>query len=420
MRNVFSRYRSSAGLALLAIVLCALNLRAPITTVPPVVGQIQADLVLDAGEVGLLTGVPVLCFAVFTPVASVAIGRFGPGPAGTAGLIAIIAGCVVRGVGDFGLALAGTVLIGIGVTVGNVAVPVVIGQSFPLRVAAVTGIYTATLNIGTFTSTILTAPLAEATGWRWAITGWLLIAVVAVGVWGRAFSRRQTGGRRSPAQQSEHKRQDQAQQDRARPDQQAPSVEPVQQPVLARPITWLVTITFLAQSSCYYGMTAWLPTLLADELGTGPAQSGAAASLFQLFAIGGALLVPLALWRGASVRVVAIGLVTGWLTLPLGLLLATAAWPVWIAAAGAAQGGMFAVLFTLLAQRTVTSDQARRTSAVMQSVGYAGAAAAPPVLGAIYAGTGGWTVPLLGVLALLLVMSAAILTVSRPSAASAS
>lgn len=412
MRNVLSRYRGSAGLALVAIVLCALNLRAPITTVPPVVGEIQTDLGLTAGEVGLLTGVPVLCFALFTPVASVAIGRFGTGPAGTAGLIAIVAGCLVRGLGDFPMALAGTVLIGIGVTVGNVAVPVVIGQSFPLRVAAVTGIYTATLNIGTFSSTILTAPLAEATGWRWAISIWLLLAVVAIGVWGRAFSRGQTGSRRAAAQQSEPKQHDQA--------QQGPHDQPVTHPVLARPITWLVTITFLAQSSCYYGMTAWLPTLLADELGTGPAQSGAAASLFQLFAIGGALVVPLALWRGASVRVVAIGLITGWLTLPLGLLLATAAWPVWIAAAGAAQGGMFAVLFTLVAQRTANSDQARRTSAVMQSVGYAGAAAAPPVLGAIYGATGGWTVPLLGVLALLLVMSAAILTVSRPSATSAS
>lgn len=392
MRETFSR--GSASLALLAIVLCALNLRAPITTIPPVAGAIQADLSLSAGQVGLLTGIPVLCFALFTPSVSALIGRFGPGPAGTAGLLAIVLGSLVRGVGDFSLVLVGTVLIGVGVTVGNVAVPLVVGRDFPARVAAMTGIYTATLNIGTFTSTLLTAPLAAATHWRWAVSLWLVIAIGAIFVWARAFGARpaagtaDTGSRPGPATGTSS--------------------------VLTRPITWLLAVTFMSQASCYYGVTAWLPTLLADELGIGPAQSGAAASLFQLFAIAGALIVPLALWRGASVRMVAVAISGCWLLLPLGLLLAVAAWPVWVSAAGAAQGGMFAVVFTLVAQRTPDQASARRTSAVVQTLGYSGAALAPPALGAIYTLTGGWTVPLLGILALLTAMTVTAMIASRP------
>ena len=41
------------------------------------------------------------------------------------------------------------------------------------------------------------------------------------------------------------------------------------------------------QAFSYYGVTAWLPSLLADELGWRPAAAGAGSSLFQILAIAG-------------------------------------------------------------------------------------------------------------------------------------
>ncbi len=51
------------GLLLLAVLLVAVNLRAPITSVSPVLPQVRAELGLDAATASLLTTLPVLCFA---------------------------------------------------------------------------------------------------------------------------------------------------------------------------------------------------------------------------------------------------------------------------------------------------------------------------------------------------------------------
>ena len=54
----------------LAIVLIALNLRGPIVATAPVLDQMSADLGLGAVVAGLLTSIPVLCFALASPAAT--------------------------------------------------------------------------------------------------------------------------------------------------------------------------------------------------------------------------------------------------------------------------------------------------------------------------------------------------------------
>ena len=72
--------RSAArGLLLAAVLLYALNLRAPITALAPVVDDVRADLGLSAATVGLLTGIPVLCFALATPFMAVLLDASAPG-----------------------------------------------------------------------------------------------------------------------------------------------------------------------------------------------------------------------------------------------------------------------------------------------------------------------------------------------------
>ena len=80
-------------------------------------------------------------------------------------------------------ALAGTVLIGVGITVGNVAVPVVIARDLPHRAGGVLGAYTAAVNIGSMLTIALTVPLAAATGWRFAIAAWGIPVLGALAVW---------------------------------------------------------------------------------------------------------------------------------------------------------------------------------------------------------------------------------------------
>ena len=87
-----------------------------------------------------------------------------------------------------------------------------------------------------------------------------------------------------------------------------------------RPVVWGLTIAFSGQAFAYYGLTAWLPVLLADRLGMTPAQAGVSASIFQIAAIAGAVGVPVLL-RWCSGPRTAMAVVCGaWIVLPLGLL----------------------------------------------------------------------------------------------------
>src|SRR6516162_9738927 len=73
----------AAGLLWLA----GVGLRLSILAVPPVILSIQADLRLSGTEVGLLSGLPVIVFAIAALPGSLLIARFGALPTLVAGLL---------------------------------------------------------------------------------------------------------------------------------------------------------------------------------------------------------------------------------------------------------------------------------------------------------------------------------------------
>ncbi|PFG44241.1 CP family cyanate transporter-like MFS transporter [Isoptericola jiangsuensis] len=400
-----ARRRAAAGAAggfvLLALLLASVNLRAHLASLPPVVDDVAASLGLTSAGVGLLTSVPVLCFALFTPAASALTARLGPERAITLGLLGILGGTLLRSTGSVTTAMAGTAVLGVGITIGNVAVPVVIARDFRDRAASVTGAYAATMNAGSTVTTLLTVPLAVAYGWQWALAGWGVLAVLALAAWVPA-------GRGLAA----HHRGEAA----GRPQGVAPHAEAGRGTGTAqRRLVVLLTVAFAGQASGYYAMTAWLPSILGDQVGLAPAAAGGGAAPFQLAAVAGAFLVPLALARRVPARAVATTLSLLWIALPVGILAAPDLWWLWVCCAGVAQGGNFTVVMTLLAQRSPTVAAARRGSAVVQTAGYGCAAAAPTALGAVHEATGGWAAPLLVVLALLVAMTVALWAASRPT-----
>ncbi|MDQ8042920.1 MFS transporter [Cellulosimicrobium sp. XJ-DQ-B-000] len=410
------------GVLLVAVLLVAVNLRAPLTALPPVVADVAADLDLTAAAAGLLTGIPVLCFALATPAVAGLLGRSSLRTAIAVALTLIVAGTVLRSadLAALGAAgtFAGTVLLGLGITTANLAVPMIAQRDFPGHVATVTGLYTAAINVGTVATTALTAPLADAVGWRWALASWSVLAVVALVWWLRAVPRearepRGVSAETAPdpaASQTEAR----ATGDAAAADALAAAAaegvtgtDPTtarERHVLATPFTWWLCAMFALQSSSFYALTAWLPLVLEDLAGIPRSASGGAASLFQGFAIVGGLAVPLAA-RRLSLRQTFVGIAVLWLTLPVGLLVAPGLWAVWASAAGVAQAANFVVIFTLVAQRYPTVRRGRQASATVQSVGYCLAAVAPTAAGALQTATGTWTVPVAVVLGALVVMT---------------
>jgi CP family cyanate transporter-like MFS transporter len=378
------RRNAGRGILLTALLLYALNLRGPITAMAPVIGNVSADLHLSAAAAGLLTGLPVLCYALVTPLAATLVNRAGTAIAGTATLLGVLAGTLVRSSGGFGAALVGTVVIGAAITIGNVTIPVVVARDFSSGISRVMGATTAAMNVGSVITTVAMAPLAAGIGWQWALVSWSVVVLIGLAAWWRAYGFR-----------------------RADDEPRAAHDEPADRPsVLRRPLTWLLVVVFAFQSASYYALSAWLPTLLHDEAGLSHTGAGGAAALFQGFGILGSVLAPLAMARlRPRVVTVLIGLV--WLALPVGLLLAPEAWSVWASLGGIAQAANYVVIFSVVSTVAGSPAAAGRMSATVQTSGYVLAGVAPSIIGALHTATGGWQVPLLVVACALVVMAVA-------------
>jgi len=374
------------SLVLVGVVLFALNLRGPLVAISTVTADLGTDLGMSNTAIGLLTSLPVLCFGLAAPGASSLIARTGVERAVLASLLGVLIGVLVRSLGGIPAALAGTVIMGLAITIGNVVIPVIIGRDFRGRAATITGVYTATMNVGSMIALTVTGPLAEAFGWQLALAFNAVFPVLAATVW-VPLVRRGPPSARTAAGSAEST------------EGQAAAGPTRRVPMIRRPTTWMLTIAFAGQAFAYYGLTAWLPTLLADEQGMTRGESGAASSIFQVAALIGAFGTPFIINRfGGPIPAF---LVNGalWAAMPLGLLFAPDLWAVWSALAGTAQGGGFVVIFTVVVMRAGTQRESRQLSSIVQTGGYTVACLGPVIVGGLHDATGGWAASLLTVFA---------------------
>jgi len=372
-------------LVLVGIVLLSFNLRGPLVAVSTITGDLKSELGMSGTAVGLLTSLPVLCFGLAAPLASGVIARTGVERAVLISLSVLLVGTLVRSLGTVAAALIGTLVMGLAITVGNVVTPVVIGRDFRHRAAVLTGMYAAAMNIGSMITLTVTGPLAGAFGWQLALAIWGVLTIAAAAVWWPLATRRASADRAT------------ADASRATPatGHDSPTEVTGGPSLLHRPTTWMLTIAFAGQAFAYYGLTAWLPTLLADEQGMTRNAAGAASSIFQLAALIGAFGTPLVINRlGGPLAAFAINGVL-WASMPLGLLWASDLWPLWSALGGTAQGGGFVAVFTVVVYRSRTLRENRQLSAIIQTGGYTIAALGPAILGGLYDSTGGWSAALL-------------------------
>lgn len=408
--NILRRPGLGGVIAMIGI---SFALRAPITAVPPVVSDLEAALGVSPGAVALLTSIPVLCFGLVTPVSSSVLRVLGLRVSGTICLGGVVLGSLLRSGGSFALALAGTLLIGVAISIGNLVVPVLIGRAYPMRASSLMGIYSSVMNVGSTAATALTVGLAVAFGWELAIASWgVVLGGVGLLLWLLCLpaSAVHVAPARTPGTHP------------GNPPASASSRGSLAQ-TLRSPVAWLLAGAFAAQAMCWYAVTAWLPSALRDVVGMSQAGAGVAASAFQLAGIAGPLLVP-AFLAGARRRwlrptrahptrarleqrdeaaLVAL-LMALWAALPLGMLLAPGGWLTWTLLSGIAQGGFFTMVFLLVVRRTSTDDENRRTATLVQTVGYSAAATAPVLVGLVHERVAGWTVlfAMVGVLVVIM------------------
>lgn len=119
---------------MLSIILVAFCLRIIITGVGPLLPEITESLGLSGSASGLLTTLPLIAFAVVSPLTGGIGRRLGEGRTVLIGLCLILLGTVLRSTaGILGLFL-GTAIVGVGTAIGNVLLPAVVKAEYPTRV----------------------------------------------------------------------------------------------------------------------------------------------------------------------------------------------------------------------------------------------------------------------------------------------
>jgi CP family cyanate transporter-like MFS transporter len=167
------RARLLTALLLLWLAGCALRLT--ILAVPPVIPLIHDDLTLNATQIGILTGLPSMLFAIAAVPGSLLIARLGVTAAMVVGLALNAVGGALRGALPNAYWLyATTIVMGAGVAIMQVTMPPAVRAWTPARIAFATAIYTNGLLIGELLPVALMLPvvLPLAGSWQWSFAFW--------------------------------------------------------------------------------------------------------------------------------------------------------------------------------------------------------------------------------------------------------
>ena len=381
--------------------LIAANLRASLTAVGPLTGQIRADTGISGGVAGLVTTLPLLAFGVASPVVPRLARRVGADRALLASLLLLAVGILVRSAGPVAALLVGTTLLGLAIAIANVLMPSLVKRDFPERAGLVTGLYSSIMGGLAALAVGLAVPLADRAGlgWRGSLASWSLLALLGAAVWLPQARRAEPADPPVPDD----------------PPARGDGTAAAGRPLWRYPLAWQVTLFMGLQSLAFYVTVSWLPEILHERGGLDPAGAGWALSAVQLIGVVASLVVPVLAVRRASQRLPAVAAASLYLGGAAGLLAGVGPLALWCGLLGLGQGASFGLALTLFALRSPDARRAADLSGMAQSVGYLLAAGGPALFGLLHDRTGGWTAPLAALVAVSLALILAGLGAGRPA-----
>ncbi|MFD1361894.1 CynX/NimT family MFS transporter [Lentibacillus salinarum] len=361
------------------IILAAVNLRPAITSVGPLLGMIRDDIGLANWSVGLLTSLPLIAFAVMSPLVPRIARVLTKEYALVVGLALLILGITIRSITFTVFLFGGTLLAGLGITFCNVLLPGVIKEKFPLKVALMTSIYSTVMTMLAAVASGVSIPLAKGLnlGWNAAMVVWVIPAVLGIVIWiylGVKNKKQQQAtldGTTSKEGEKKHN-------------------------IWSSPLAWQVAFYMGFQSCWFYITISWLPEILY-AYGVDMATAGWMLSFAQFIGVPFSFIIPVIAEKFKSQRgiIVVLGLlgIGGYCGLLFGSSYLTMV--VSIIAIGIPLGGNFALALAFLGMRAENAEQASDLSGMAQSLGYVLAAIGPLLIGYLFDVTQVWDVPLM-------------------------
>ncbi|WP_040307477.1 MFS transporter [Agarivorans albus] len=364
-------------LTLLGVFLVALNLRAPFTSLAPVLEQIMESLSLSAAQAGFVTALPLISLAVFSSLAPKLAQNLGLEKALVISLFCVALGVAVRSMGLVSPLYLGTVVMGAGIAFGNVLLPAVVKKFFPERISEVSSLYIFVMGVGSTLAASVMVPLSQQApeqlfGWQFALAFNLIFPLAALLFW-------------LPKLTTKSRQQHQA-------EQHSESVSITS--LLRLPVAWFVTLALGINSFTFYAFAGWLPKILND-VGYSELDAGYIYGFLQFSTmVPGLVLMPiLAKLRNHTLLITLCA--SSVVFSLLGMILAPGLAILWVGLFGLSNCATFIVALSFIGHKTTNTQQAAALSGMSQSFGYALAATGPSLIGFIHTSTGTWSLPLL-------------------------
>lgn len=367
---------------MIGIVLVAINLRMPITSVSPLLDYIRESIPISNTLAGFLTTLPLLAFALISPFVSKISQKIGVEKLVFYTLLFILLGSLVRPIGHLGFLLAGTLCIGVGIAFGNVIIPSLIKKEFPFQLGMMTGIYSISMNLFAAIASGLSVPITKKLGGNWQMTLfiWATFSFIALFVW-----LPQLKTKRNQVSHDTTKK------------------EGTTGNVWRSKMAWQIAAMMGIQSAVFYISVAFLPVMI-QEHGYSSTEGGFMLSLMQFGIMPITFIIPIVAFKMKNQRVLVLFSTIFMVLGVLGLLvpiqnlavLATS-----VVLLGIGSGTAFSLCMMFFNMRTETASDAAEVSGMAQSIGYLLAACGPILFGILHDFLGSFTFPLILLLIVL-------------------
>lgn len=373
------------AMLIIGIIVAAFNLRPAITSVGPVMGIIRDDIGLSNWSVAFLTSLPLIAFAIMSPLVP-RLGHYISNERNLIlGLSLLIAGILVRSIiPEVSFLFIGTLFAGFGIAICNVLLPGIIKEKFPLKVGLMTSIYSTAMGIFASLASGLSIPIARGMnlGWQVALQIWVIPAIAGIFIWiYLAGKNKKSASTNSNAASTSGR-------------------------IWRSPLAWQIASFLGLQSFLFYVTVSWLPEILLAN-GVDRATAGWMLSFLLLVGLPASFVVPMIAAKYSSQRHLVFILGSFSIIGYVGLLIGAShtLLVLCVTLVGLGLNGNFSLALVFLAIRARNAHEAASLSGMAQSPGYVLAAIGPIFIGYLSDLTGNWNVPVV----VLIIVSALVM-----------
>ncbi|MFY4765653.1 MFS transporter [Campylobacter sp. GB48] len=357
-------YKKFFWINILVVITLALNLRAPITSIGPMIEYIQEHYKINSALAGMLTTLPLIAFGLI----SFFVAYFSQIKALFFALILIVFGEFIRSYwGNIGL-FSGVFLIGAGIAIANVLLPSFVKEKFAKNAYKIMGLYGSIIGLSSIAGVALSLPLLKIFEVPQAMFFWVVLALIALIFY---FPHLKNKRLLRPKKKSINKIN-----------------------LFLNLTAWKVTIVMGLQSFLSYSLFAWLSVMISEK-GFGIDFGSNVLLLSQIIGMPVAFLLPVVLSKlrthAKSFVIVLLGflyvlsfILVFFCDVKLVLLLAA----IFL---GFASSGVFTISLLFIAIKSSNSFIAAKLSAMSQGIGYLIAAQAPWIIGMLHDSFGNFT-----------------------------